>query len=146
MSIFGRISTDWTTYRKEKLEGSGFLGVLVAEIRRVAKDDGQRDVTDADCLSVLKKFAKGLTITIEELKKGGRSFENEEKELELVNSYLPVALSTDQLKEEVSKIVEELGVKGSMKAIGQVMSKLKKNFEGQYDGREASEIVKEILK
>ena len=66
-------------------------------------------------------------------------------ELHVINIYLtrvqPVQMSTD----EIVFNINSLGY-SSVKDMGKVMSYFKSNFEGQYDGRELSTLVKSVLK
>ena len=52
-------------------------------------------------------------------------------------------MSGEQLKSVLTKIA--LGHENSMKSMGRIMAELKDKHAGEYDGKQASQIVKEIL-
>ena len=62
----------------------------------------------------------------------------------IIEKYLPEQISGDALKEEVQKIIAEVGAE-SMKDMGRVMGMASKKFAGQADNKEISMIVKEML-
>ena len=66
------------------------------------------------------------------------------KEAELIQQFLPKALSEDEVKEVVKSIIEEIGADG-MKDMGKVMGISTKKLMGKADGKMISTIVKEIL-
>lgn len=59
--------------------------------------------------------------------------------------YLPKQLELDSLKGEIFKILVEIGDQ-SPKAMGAVMKLLKERFDGQYDNKIASTLIKSMLK
>jgi uncharacterized protein YqeY len=66
-------------------------------------------------------------------------------ELEILNSYLPVQMSDETLRHRIVNYIEVSKLEGA-KDMGKVMAFLKSNFDGQYDGKRASEITRELLK
>lgn len=125
------------------------LSTLIGEAVKVGKDNGNRDTTDAETIAVIKKFMKNVGDTITVL----RSQENPEatffvqrelsKELDLYNQYLPKQLSEEDLKHEIYMFF--LNNEGNV-AMKDVMTFLKSNFSGLYDGKLASQIANQILK
>ena len=67
-----------------------------------------------------------------------------ENELEILNGYLPKQLTEEELKEKISNIINDNGFSGG-KDMGKVMGLLKESFDGQYDGKMASQLVKTLL-
>jgi uncharacterized protein len=70
--------------------------------------------------------------------------EDERNQAEILSGFLPKQLTRDELKIEIAKLIEELGV-GSMAGMGRVMGEAGKRFAGRADGKTISEIVKEKL-
>ena len=91
-------------------------------------------------------MAKKLKDSIEQYKNGGREdlAENEQKELSVVESYLPEQLSEDDLRKIVQKTIDDSGAK-SMADIKMIMPILMPKIAGKGDGKLASNIVREIL-
>lgn len=67
--------------------------------------------------------------------------EKEEKEISILQSYLPTQLSAEQLAAEVTKAIAEAQAKSS-KDLGQVMKIITPRLKGQAEGRAISEEVK----
>lgn len=104
----------------------GILRVLIGELNRVDKI-----VPDDKVQSIIKKL-------IENAKLVGNTFE-----ADFLEQYLPQQLSETDLRNEITNVVKANGY--SVKEMGKVMSFLKESFTGQYDGKLASAIAKEIL-
>lgn len=119
---------------------------LVLSSLHNAEIDARGELDDDGVLGVLTKEAKQRRESIEEFRKGGREEKaaDEEAELEVISSYLPEALSRDDILAAAREVVEETGASG-MKDIGKVMSPLMERLRGRADGREANEIVRELL-
>lgn len=65
-------------------------------------------------------------------------------QLEIINRYLPKPLSADELKEELKKIIAEVGASGPQD-MGKVMGTATKKLAGKADGKQISALVKELL-
>lgn len=59
---------------------AAFLNTLISDITMVAKNDGNREPTDTDSLSILKKFLKGAEESLVALKAAGRDTSKSEME------------------------------------------------------------------
>jgi uncharacterized protein YqeY len=105
-----------------------------------------RELTDDDTLAVLAKEAKQRRESIEEFRKANRSdlADKEEAELAVLSSYLPQAVSRDEIVEAARRAVQETGASGP-KDIGKVMPVLMQQLRGRAEGREINEVVREIL-
>lgn len=113
---------------------------------RNAKIAAGHELDDADAMGVLAKEAKRRRESIEEFRKAGRDdlVEKEEAELALLSPYLPQQLSREEIQTAARQIVQETGASG-LKDIGKVMPVLMQQFQGRADGREVSEVVRELL-
>jgi len=105
-----------------------------------------KELDDRKMVEVAGREAKKRKEAIESYKKGGRDelAEKEQKELEVLEKYLPQQLSDDKIKEVVQEVVGETGASGASdfgKVMGVVMSKVK----GRADGAKVGEVVKEVL-
>ncbi|HNW82378.1 MAG TPA: GatB/YqeY domain-containing protein [bacterium] len=133
---------------KAKLEKnllkSNLLSTLVAEAVMVGKNEGNRETTEAETLNIIKKFLKNVNENIKMLDELGKDKNDALKEKEILESLLPKQLSSEDLEKVVMEIVAKLPEK-SPKMMGAVMAELKKNHDGQFDGKMASEAVKKCL-
>ncbi|MCH7698785.1 MAG: GatB/YqeY domain-containing protein [Chloroflexi bacterium] len=111
-----------------------------------AEIDARGDLDDDGVIAVLTKQAKQRRESIEEFRKGGREEKavQEEGELEVISGYLPEALSRDDVVAAAKDIIEETGA-SSMQDIGKVMPALMERLRGRADGKEANEVVRELL-
>ena len=120
------------------------LRLVTSEIKRFEVDNRQ-DPTDDDVITILKRIAKQIKDSIQQYKDGGRPDleEVEQKELDLLATYLPQALSGEALKTAISGIISEHGFSG-MQDMGNVMKELKVKHSNA-EMSEASSFVKELL-
>ena len=120
------------------------LRLVTSEIKRFEVDN-RKDPTDEDIVTILKRMAKQRKDSIQQYKDGGRPDleEIEQKELDLLSTYLPKALSGDALKTAISEIISENGFSG-MQDMGNVMKELKTKHPNA-EMSEASSFVKELL-
>ena len=111
-----------------------------------AEIDARSELDDDGVLGVLTKQAKQRRESIEEFRKGGREelAVKEEGELEIISGYLPEALCRDYVVAAAKDIIEEIGASG-MQDLGKVMPVLMERLRGRADGKEASEVVRELL-
>ncbi len=70
--------------------------------------------------------------------------DKELSQLGIINRYLPKPLSADELKEELKKIIAEVGASGPQD-MGKVMGIATKKLAGKADGKQISALVKELL-
>ena len=120
------------------------LRLVTSEIKRFEVDN-RKDPADEDIVAILKRMAKQRKDSIQQYKDGGRPDleEIEQKELDLLATYLPQALGGDELKKAISEIISEKGFSG-MQEMGNVMKELKTKHPNA-EMSEASSFVKELL-
>ena len=121
------------------------LRMTLASLRNAEIAAGH-GLDDAEAMGVLAKEAKRRRESIEEFRKAGRDdlVEKETAELALLSPYLPQQLSREEIQAAARQIVQETGASG-LKDIGKVMPVLMQQFQGRADGREVSEVVRELL-
>lgn len=111
-----------------------------------AKIDLQREITDDDVISVLNKEVKKHRESIEMFKKGNRPdlWEKEEKELEILLSYLPKQMTKEEVRETVQNIIAGLNDVDRAN-FGKVMSSCMSQLKGRTDGALIAGMVKELI-
>jgi uncharacterized protein YqeY len=130
MSLIEIISTDFkAAYLARELEAKNFLGVLKTEVTRDSKTP-----EDAKVVAVIKSM----------IKKAEDTNSLTEDEIKLLVKYLPTQLTDPELIVRISDEIKKQGYAGP-KDMGKVMGFLKSNYDGQYDGKKASLIIKNIL-
>lgn len=104
------------------------------------------ELTEEDELTVLSREKKQRVESLNEFKAAGRDdlVIKLEKELEVVDHYLPAQLSEEEVRAIVKETIEETNA-SSMKDMGKVMGPLMPKVKGKADGNLVSSIVKEEL-
>ena len=107
---------------------------------------GESTLSDEQITEVLMKAAKQRKESIEQFEQGDRPdlAEKEKKELSLIENYLPEMMDDDQIRAEVVKQIEQMGV-SSMADMGKVMGALMGKLKGKAEGAAISRIVKKEL-
>src|SRR3989339_276358 len=110
----------------------------------VTKLDEISKLSDEEIIDVVSSEIKKRRDSIVSYQSGGRPelAEKENEEIGFISIYMPEQLSEDAVREEIKKIIAEVGassIKDMGKVIGAVMAKIK----GKADGQLVSRIVKE---
>ena len=102
--------------------------------------------SEEDVLSVIQKEAKQHRDSIEQFQKAGRIelVDKEEKELEVLQKYLPEQMSEGELRKLVTETISQTGAI-STADMGKVMSEVMAKTKGKADGKFVSKIVQEEL-
>lgn len=147
MTLLTQIKARQLQLRKErKSDLAASLSTLIGEAERIGKDDGNRETTEAETIAVLKKFIKNVneTIRVAGDYRDSTTLDRVEPERELLMEFLPTQFDGDALRVLVLEAVKATDA-ATIKDMGKVMAALKANHEGQYDGAEASKLIKSIL-
>ena len=106
----------------------------------------KKDTNDEDIKKLLKKMIKQRSESIDIYKKNNRKdlLEVEEKESEILSSYLPKQLSDEETKKICTETLSKLGA-SSIKDMGKVMGELKKQYSDNLDFAKAGTLLKELL-
>jgi len=133
---------DKSLYPTLRLVVSGIKDVLIAN-----RTKENKEVSDQDVISILKKMIKQRNESCEVYKKAGRIelLEIETKEIEIISSFLPKQLSEEDTKKLCEEVIKKVGA-GSLKDMGKVMSELKKTHGDVLDFSKVGSIIKVILK
>lgn len=121
------------------------IRALKSAIKNAEINSGEA-LSDEGVLSVLVKQAKQRKDSIEQFNQANRTdlAEQEEKELAVIEAYLPKQLSDDEISARAKLVIETLGVE-NMRGMGQVMQQLSKDLAGIADGKRISQIVRGLL-
>lgn len=116
------------------------LRLIVSELQKAAKDNG------GDEVQVLQRERKRRLEAAEAYRDGGRgdAAEAEEREAEIIASYLPAQLSDEELDAIVGDAVAESGA-SSPAETGKVMGLVMPKVQGRADGKRVSAVVREKL-
>lgn len=108
--------------------------------------DLKRKMTDSEFLQMLSSMVKQRKDSIDQFKKGGREdlVEKEEAELKVIQQFMPVQISEEEIDAEIQKSIQEVGAVG-IKDMGKVMKVLMPKLTGKADGKMVGDKVKERL-
>ena len=111
-----------------------------------AEIESREPLTDEAVLRVLAKEAKQRRDSIEEYKKGNRQdlVDREQAELEIIASYLPEAMSAEDLRQIVRESITAVGAQGPSD-IGKVMKEALARVKGRADGSAVNAVVRDML-
>ncbi|MFH1478746.1 MAG: GatB/YqeY domain-containing protein [Candidatus Omnitrophota bacterium] len=106
----------------------------------------QKGLDDPDILKIISRQLKQHQDSIESFKKGNRPdlVEKEEKELEILKSYMPEELSEEEIKTVVQKAISDIGA-SSKADFGKVMKECMQRLGSQTDGKIVSKIAQGLL-
>lgn len=146
MGLLEEITQDMKKAMKNKEKGRmKTLRLLRSDLKK-AKIDKRGEFTEEDAQQVINKAAKNRRESIESYKKGDRQdlVEEEQKELEVIEEYLPEQMSDDEIKELIDQVIEETGASG-MQDMGKVMGTIMPKVRGKADGSKVQAIVRSKL-
>jgi uncharacterized protein YqeY len=149
MTIQERIDSDLKdAMRAKEATRLGVLRLLKAALKNVAIEKGGASATldDAEATQVIRKQVKQRQDSIEQFEKGGRPelAAKEKEELTILNSYLPQAMSSEELAQAVRDAIAEAGAT-SRAQMGAVMKALQAKLAGRADGKTLSQEVQRQL-
>ena len=132
---------DKNTYPTLRLVVSAIKDAEIA-----GRTKGQKELSDSDITSILKKMIKQRNESCDVYKKAGRNelLENETKEIEVISAFLPKQLSEEETKKICEDAIKSSGA-SSMKDMGKVMGILKSKHADTLDFSKVSSIIKKLL-
>ena len=121
------------------------LRLLLASLRSAEKEL-QRPLSEEEELQVLQRERKRRAEAAEAFREAGRDeqAEGEERELAVLEEFMPAPLSEEELEEIVDDAIAEVGAT-SMRDIGRVMADVMPQVAGRADGSAVSQLVREKL-
>ncbi|WP_457598239.1 GatB/YqeY domain-containing protein [Hydrogenimonas sp.] len=141
-----RLQSDLKTAMKEKdTFKRDVIRFVMSAIKQIEVDE-RKELTDADIEAILVKQIKQRNDAIAQFKEGGREdlVEKNEKELEILRSYLPEPMSEEDVRKIVKEIIEQTGAEG-MKDMGRVMGAAKAKIGSRAEGKVINAMAKELL-
>jgi uncharacterized protein YqeY len=149
MTIQQRIDSDLKdAMRAKDAPRLGVLRMLKSAIKNAAIEKGgaSAELDDAEATQVIRKQVKQRQDSIESFEKGGRPelATKEKDELAILSTYLPQAMSADELAASVRAAISEVGAT-SRAQMGAVMKALQAKLAGRADGKSLSQEVQRQL-
>ncbi len=151
MSLRNKIETDYKNalknQNKDKISTYRLVLSGIKDLDILNRSGpNKKETDDEDVKKLLKKMIKQRSESMEVYKKGDRQdlLEAEQKEIDLLITYLPKQLNDDETRSICNEIVSSIGA-NSIKDMGKVMGELKKKYSDVIDFSKAGGMIKEIL-
>ena len=146
MSLTARINEDVKIAMKAKdKETLKVIRMLKAALQKEQLEHAE-PLNDQQELTIITREMKQRKDSLAEFLKANRQdlVDTVNKEIEIVERYLPKQLSPDEIKAAVQSIIDEL--QATKSDFGTVMSKAMSQLKGQAEGQLVNQTVKQLLK
>ena len=148
VALYDRVQTEMVDARKRRDDvGLSTLSMLKSELVRASKDGGAGgQINDDLVIRVARKEVKRREEAIEIYRKAGRedSARREEAEMAVLRTYLPAALSEQDLETEIRAVIAEVKPDGP-KGFGAVMKAATARLAGRADGNQIAAMTRRLL-
>ena len=151
MSLKDKIETNYINSLKSKDKTAiSTYRLILSSIKDldIANRSGpnKKETDEGDIKKLLKKMIKQRVESIDIYKKNNRQdlLEVEQKEYEILSSFLPKQLSEEETKNICNELAKKLNAT-SIKDMGKVMGVLKKEYSDNLDFSKAGSYLKETL-
>lgn len=146
MNLLELLTNDMKAAMKDR--DSFRLGVIRMAKGAMSLDaiNKKRNLTDEEMIDVIIKQIKLRKDSILEFSKAGRNdlVEQNEKEIEILNKYLPEQLSMEEVNAIIDDVISLLKPT-SVKDMGKVMKEVTPKVKGRFDVSIVSNMIKEKL-
>lgn len=147
MTLKERLMEDFKAAMKSKDEvAKNTINLARAAIKQVEVDT-REELTDEKIIPIIAKQVKMRKDALADFEKGGRTdlVDAYNKEIEILEVYLPEQLSEDDIRKIVADTAKELGIDGGKQNMGKLMGSVMGKVKGQSDGNTVKKIVMEFL-
>tara|TARA_Y100000766_G_C18522934_1_gene419793 strand:+ start:35 stop:499 length:465 start_codon:yes stop_codon:yes gene_type:complete len=144
-----KLSLDQNLKNRDEIATSTVRLILAAikdhDIQNRTKKKGEF-ISDEDILNLLLNMIKQRKESVKIYSEAGREDlkNREEKEIEIISSFLPHQITSDELDKILEETIRELDCQ-SIKDLGKLLGLLKKKYPGQLDLQEVAYKAKKIL-
>ena len=119
---------------------------LILNALKGSQKELQRPLSEDEELQVLQRERKRRVEAAEAFRSGGREEQAaaEERELAVLEEFMPEPLSEYELEEIIDDVIAEVGAT-SLRQLGRVMADVMPQVAGRADGSSVSQLVREKL-
>lgn len=161
MNLKQRIQQDLKKALKEKDESRvSILRMLLDHILKKEKDkrailkeetdeqqiEEKTQLSEEEAIQAVSMLIKRAKDSVAQFRRGDREdlAIKEEKEISILEAYLPEQLPQEEIRAVIKKAIQETGVR-DFKDMGKLMAKVMPELKGKADGATVSQIAKELL-
>ncbi len=136
--------------KNKDMERLAAIRLIVAAMKDkdvASRTDGRNDgISESDLMSMLQSMIKQRTESAKIYRENNRPelADKEDKEIAVIESFLPAQMSDDEVAKVIGDIIAAIGAAG-MKDMGKVMAELKAKYAGQLDMGKAGAVIKQKL-
>jgi uncharacterized protein YqeY len=123
------------------------IRMLRSSIKNKEIEKGKNQaLSENEIIELISSAIKQHGDSVEQFAKGGRTdlVEKEEREIQILKTYLPTPLSEEELRRMIQETLRETGAAASQN-LGRVMKAIMPKVVGRADGAAVSRLVKEML-
>lgn len=148
MELFEKVSKDIVAAMKakDKVTLEALRNIKKVFIEAKTAPGANDTLDDAAALKILQKLAKQGHDSADLYTQQNRPdlAESEMAQVKVIESYLPKAMSVEEIEAAVKEIIAQTGAT-SIKEMGKVMGVASKQLAGKADGKAISDVVKKLL-
>lgn len=121
------------------------LRLVQSALKKEFIDNGRVDLTPEKEIEILSSEAKKRRESIEAYQQAGAAdrADQESYELNIIQEFLPAALTEEDVKKMIVDLVAELQIT-TKKDMGKLMKELMPKLKGRFDGKEAKKLVDQV--
>jgi len=148
MSLTEKIASDLMAAMKakDKVSLEAIRAAKTAFLLAHSEKGSESVLTPEEEIKIIQKLVKQRRESAQIYKDNNRPelYEKETTEADVLEKYLPVKMSVEELSKIVRSVIDRVGAK-SPSDLGKVMGPAMKELAGKADGKEISAIVKQLL-
>lgn len=145
-SLLVKLKADQKTFMRGRTQPDlNVVKSILSDYMYLTKSGTVPETPNAGILTVLQRSVKKRQDSISQYQSAGRQdlVDQEKKELDVLNGYMPAQMTDDEIRDEVNRVVQNIGA-GSIKDMGKVM-KAWAIDSSKADKKKVSEMVKSVL-
>lgn len=146
MNLKEKLAADLKTAMKEKDKVTKNVITMIRSDIKQWEVDKRQDVSDEEVIQIISKQVKQRKDSIEDFGKSGREdlVEQNRKEIEVLQAYLPKQLTEDEIRGIVQEAIDKVQPE-SKSDMGKIMGMVMPQVKGRGDGKLVNKIVNEEL-
>lgn len=146
MNLKEKLTVDLKTAMKEKNKVKKDVITMIRSDIKQWEVDKRQDVSDEEVIQIISKQVKQRKDSIEDFEKSGREdlVEQNRKEIEILQTYLPKQLTEEEIRGIVKEAIEKVQPE-SKSDMGKIMGMVMPQVKGRGDGKLVNKILNEEL-
>jgi len=147
MEVLQQLETDYSQAFKERNE---LVVLVLRQLKTVVTNaeiaKNREKLSEEEVMKLLRSEVKKRKEAASLYEQGDRAelAAKENKEIKIIQKYLPPELGEGEINQKISAVIETMGATGPQET-GKVMGAVMKELGGQVDGTKVSQLVKEAL-